>query len=424
MGAAGHELFVVDRAMLPRDDDTIPSVPDVLSNDETTTFSSTASTTGSGDVRALFLFANNVGNQSVMTANIISEFNNALSRSDVASSNKLSLAGIRTVASGFTGEKACKGKILYDMHSRNPPFTDIDQWMSDNAADIAFLIVENGPVNVDCPETDTFDAPTRIGGASTGFFPGDAGIQDHSESPFSMSSETFALGDLTALHEIGHTLGGRHADFSTSIEMDFVNGEFAHGFDNDNAGEWQTIMGGYRFSTADRCGFDFDNPDPTTQPCERIPYFSNPDKSATINGQFVPTLGTTTITGTLGDVNAQFKADMETWLETSGMPIVSGYFQDPSPPSSAPVLDVIPGHCWGLFDVTWTSVSGATNYRLYRSRSSSFASPTLVFDGSGTFATINVPESTTWYLQVKACNSGGCGPWSNQESATWVNGCF
>ncbi|MDT8450852.1 MAG: hypothetical protein RQ847_11850 [Wenzhouxiangellaceae bacterium] len=334
----GHELIMVDRGLLPIDDDTIPSNPENTSG-TTDTFSTTgASSTGSGDVRTLFLFANNVGNESLMTSTIISEFNNALSRSGVASSNKLSSVGIITVASGFIGEQDCKGKILYDMHKRISPFTNLDQWMNDNAADIAFLIVENGPVSVDCPTTETFAAPSRIGGASTGFFPGETGIQDHSQSPFSMSSETFALGDLTALHEIGHSLGGRHADSSIPEEMDFLNGEFAHGFDNNNAGEWQTIMGGYRASTANRCAFDFDNPDPVTQPCERIPYFSNPAKSATINGHFVPALGATTITGTPGDVNVQFKADMETWLETSGMPIVSGYFQDPPPPTSARFL--------------------------------------------------------------------------------------
>ena len=425
-----HDMIIIDRALLPADDDTVPSESEVDFGSSVETFSTTGmSSNGSGDVRTLFLFANNVGNQSLTTAAIVSEFNNALSRSGVASNNKLSSAGIITVASGFTGSFDCKGKILWDMHKRNFPFSDIDQWMSQSAADIAFLVVRFEFGTIACPVSHPLGAAVgRVGGIATGFYPGDSTIQDPSASPFSLTSDLYVFGDLTALHEIGHTLGGRHASSTGPEEMGFANGELAHGFDNDNAGEWQTIMGGYRFPGASRCVFDQENPDPATQPCERIPYFSNPAKSATINGQFVPALGTSTVTDLpAGNLDDQFKADMETWLETSGMPIVSGYFQDPPPPAAAAVLDVIPGFCFGSSSVHWTAVSGASNYRLFRSFSSGFSSPTLIFDGSGTSAYINIPdppEPGTWHLRVKACNSGGCSGWSNQESASWVHGCF
>lgn len=118
---------------------------------------------------------------------------------------------------------------------------------------------------------------------------------------------------------------------------------------------------------------------------------------------------------------------METWLESTGMPVVSGYTQNPPPPSSPPTLSVTPGFCFGESWVNWTSVSGASNYRLFRSFSSSFSAPSTIYDGSGNSTMINIPgspEPGTWYMRVKACNAGGCSGWSNQESASWVDGCF
>jgi len=421
-----HELIMVDRGLLPQSDDTLGKT--ALSGHSASAGHQSRSSggTGSGDVRTLFLFANNVGNQVALTSNIVSEFNSALARNGIASNFKISAADIRTVSSGFTGSNDCRGKILYDMHARNAPFASIDQWMSNSAADIAFLIVKNVQGEVKCPASNPIQSSGRIGGISTGFFPDDVLVGlDPSSSPFSLSSDTYALGDLTALHEIGHTLGGRHANFSNGWEFVFMNGQYAHGFDNDNAGDWQTIMGGYRKSTADRCTFDSGNPDPATQSCVRIPYFSNPDKSATVNGQFVPTIGTTVVSGT-GD-NVQYKADMETWLQSTGMPVVSGYTADPLPPANPPSLSVTPGFCFGSSSVGWTVVSGASNYRLSRSFSSGFSSPSVIYDGSGTFTAIDIPgppEPGTWYLRVKACNAGGCSGWSNQQSANWVNGCF
>jgi len=118
---------------------------------------------------------------------------------------------------------------------------------------------------------------------------------------------------------------------------------------------------------------------------------------------------------------------METWLQSTGMPVVSGYTADPLPPSNPPSLSVVPGFCFGSSTVNWTSVSDASNYRLSRSFSPGFSSPSVIYDGSGTFTAINIPgppEPGTWYLRVKACNAGGCSGWSNQQSASWVNGCF
>lgn len=384
---------------------------------------------GSGEVRVLFLFANDISNPSLMAANIVSEFNAALTRSGVASTNRFSSANVRVVSSSFSGSNDCKGKLLHDMHQRNGVFSSIDQWMASDFADMAHLVASTvEPFSaVLCPPglPSGFDADSRIGGISTGFYPGDAGLSDPSSSPFAMTNSTYVLGDLTALHEIGHSLGGSHADATDGQGVQgFAYSSRAHGRENNNAGQWQTIMGGY---TTSRCVFDASEADPASQPCERIAYFSNPDLTALVNGQTV-VIGTNSNDGSNTPRDGgQRHADMETWLESTGMPIVSGYTQNPPAPSSAPTLSVIPGFCFGQSWVNWTSVTGASSYRLFRSFSPSFSAPSVIYDGSGNSTLVNIPgppEPGTWYMRVKACNAGGCSGWSNQQSASWVNGCF
>lgn len=424
-----HDIIVLDRGLLNRADDS-PAF-----DDEIAARQAIRSSTGSGDVRVLFLFANNVNNQALLAAQTVSEFNLALARSAVSNANKISTAGVLTVASGFTGSMDCRGQILYDMHMRNPPFESMDSWMNSNAADIAFLTVKTGATNTPCLSSlGDFFVPGRIGGVATGFYPGTAGIQDHSQSPFSMSADTYALGDLTALHEIGHTLGGQHANASRPTASQFALGDVSHGVDGvvgegDDAVEWQTIMGGYRsddsnpFIAALRCKFEFSVSDPEMQPCERIPHFSNPMMSAQLNGQVI-SLGTTLNTDLPGAANDQFKADMESWLEVSGMPIVSGYFSDPPAPTISPQLNVQSEHCLGLNTATWNAVSGASSYELFKSLSSSFSFPTRIFTGSSLITTVNVPQGQIWYLRVKACNSGGCSAFSNQQAAGSIPSCL
>lgn len=90
----------------------------------------------------------------------------------------------------------------------------------------------------------------------------------------------------------------------------------------------------------------------------------------------------------------------------------------------APSLDVYPFGCWGYHSVVWTAVNGATNYKLYKSPYSNFNNPSVIYDGSNTNTVVNVPTNTTWYLRVKACDANGCSDYSNQRSATWINGCY
>jgi len=433
-GQAGrHELILLDRALLPRVDDTLGGTASKAAKSSVASGTEKSGGTGSGNVRVLFLFANNVGNQASMAANIVSEFNNALARSAVAGNNKITSAGVMTVASGFTGAFDCRGQILHDMDARDPPFGSLDQWMIDSAADMAFLVVKTTgsysetSVTPQCSQSlhPLFRAvgAGRVGGLSAGFFGGSAqthAIPVPSASPFALSMDTYALADLTALHEIGHTLGGQHPNSFEAAAASYALGDYSHGLENDNAGHWQTIMGGY---ATNRCVFSGMQTNPALQECERIAYFSNPNLTATVNGQTV-SIGTNVNTDLPGTQDDQFKADMESWLETSGMPIVSGYRADPQPPASAPALSIIPGLCFGQSDLSWNTVSGATSYQLYKSTSSSFLYPSVIYSGSGTFTSINVPSNQSWYLKAKACNAGGCSGYSSQVIAHYINSCL
>jgi len=413
-----HDLIVLDRGLLPPDDNTLnsPSLDESSSSGSPTTQASTSGTTGSGIVQVLFLFASNVTDQNNRAANIVSEFNAALARSAVDSAKRITSGGLITVQDDFNG--LCRSVIINKMRLRNPPFELIDDWLSSemDMADAAFLIVTTDN-NIDCssqpPPLGQGDGVPggRIGGLAHLFDP---------NNPFGLSTDTFALGDLTALHEFGHVLGGQHADESSDIVTTVDFGDGAHGFENNNAGQWQTIMGGY---TTPRCVFNFNNPDPVSQTCERINFFSNPVIKTTVNGQLV-TIGTNDDDGGVNFDNGQRKADMESWLEESSLPIVSGYQTDPPPPAGAPTLNVMSEHCFGLHTASWNQVTGADLLQLFSSTSSNFTSPVLRFEGTGTLVTINVPQNTTWFLRVRACNGGGCTGLSNQQSATWVNECF
>lgn len=185
--ANSHLLTVLDRALFSQDPNhTLPRTADMGFSSESTI---QTTSTGSGEVRVLFLFASDISNPSQMAANIVSEFNAALSRSGVASANQLTSANVRTVSSSFSGSTDCKGKLLYDMHKRDGVFASLDTWMAGDFADVVHLVASTvepfsaRPCPSDLPPV--WNAPSRIGGASTGFYPGTLGSpttrQTHSQ---------------------------------------------------------------------------------------------------------------------------------------------------------------------------------------------------------------------------------------------------
>jgi hypothetical protein len=94
--------------------------------------------------------------------------------------------------------------------------------------------------------------------------------------------------------------------------------------------------------------------------------------------------------------------------------------QVPMVPSS---LSKMSESCYGFHWAFWKAQPNATSYQLWRSTSSSFSSPVMIYSGPSTNADFNV-SSGTWYLRARACNANGCSGWTNQVSATRVNYCM
>jgi hypothetical protein len=306
--------------------------------------------------------------------------NAALNRSGVSSSNYITSVGVLPTGTNFQGQ--CNYEILTnEMEAKHGAFSNIDQEMNTYGADLAFTITGDLSASNCYP-----GQPGRVYGWAGLYTP---------LIPYAISPQAYVLGNLKALHEIGHNLGGSHTnDYSTTNgTASSARGlTFTVGSDAK-----QTIMGAYDSAPCYFTGV-YSN-------CERINYFTNPSITY------------------LGVALGSSSRDMKTWLNTS-MSFVSGYRGAPVPPPNAPnPISSNNEACFGLNTVTWTAQSGATEYKLYKSTSSSFTSPVLLYSGTSTFTGVSV-NSGTWYLRAQACNSSGCSANSNQVTAYRYNGCL
>jgi len=71
--------------------------------------------------------------------------------------------------------------------------------------------------------------------------------------------------------------------------------------------------------------------------------------------------------------------------------------------------------CDGAYEVSWSSVSGATSYVLEEDDNDSFASPIELYSGSDTSIAVSGRSPGTYYYRVKACDAARCSDWSNIE---------
>lgn len=222
--------------------------------------------------------------------------------------------------------------------------------------------------------------------------------------------DTYALGDLTAIHEVGHVLGGFHPqDSDTILRSNSADSElYARGFlDPLDSGvpsdesEWQTIMGSYFL---DGCEFSFT---PPSTDCVRLPRWSDPTK--TYGGE---ERGEAFI---VEDQDPR-AADMASALEIH-MPIVAEFqsypYAAPGIPSNIDVEE-----CFNKNFISWDATTHAEHYQMLFSYSSSFTNPEVIYFGTSTAKFVVVPQYSTKYVKIRACNGNGCGAFSSLLTLT------
>lgn len=90
------------------------------------------------------------------------------------------------------------------------------------------------------------------------------------------------------------------------------------------------------------------------------------------------------------------------------------------PPGSAPVLNLqTTAGPHQSFNVTWSSVSGATSYELQLDDGGGWST---VYTGSSLYQTRSHAFEGNYFYRVRACNAGGCGPYSGSKKIIVVSG--
>ena len=87
----------------------------------------------------------------------------------------------------------------------------------------------------------------------------------------------------------------------------------------------------------------------------------------------------------------------------------------PNPPAS---ITVPATSSTGNFTVSWAVSPGATSYFLQEDTSATFASATVVYNGSNTSFNVTGKSSGTWWYRVCANNAVGSSAWT-----PGANGC-
>jgi len=354
-----------------------------------------------GTIRVLVLYGSDVSNPTTLTSNIMSSMNDTFFNDGMDPDLHFTLADLRNLNDDL--EEVCKEDIRDDMMNDEAPFGNIDTWVADEDADIVLTIVtEDASVNT-CTWTGIYG---RLGGI--------AGLYLDSTAPYAITMDTYALGDLTAIHEVGHVLGGFHPQDNDSTLQANSDGElYARGFldpldpgDPNDESEWQTIMGAYF-----RNGCDFSTTFPNTD-CVRLPLWS--DSTKTYGGE------------ARGEAFTQedqdpYSADMASALQIH-MPIVAAWQSYPySAPGTPSNIDV--EECFSQNIVTWDATTNAENYQVLYSAFSNFTNPEVIYFGSHEYVRVVVSQHSTKYIKIRACNGNGCGTFSSQLTLTYNSYC-
>lgn len=101
-------------------------------------------------------------------------------------------------------------------------------------------------------------------------------------------------------------------------------------------------------------------------------------------------------------------------------------YPPPGSPGAPSSLHAESKLCNGSYRVKWNASSGTVNaYELYFSSNSSFTPQGLYWSGTTTYKTVTVgPSGYVRYYRVRACNSNGCGSYSNSLKLNGFSGCL
>lgn len=96
-----------------------------------------------------------------------------------------------------------------------------------------------------------------------------------------------------------------------------------------------------------------------------------------------------------------------------------------SPSATMTAVTVTRENCYGHNNVSWSAVSGADEYHVEGSASSSFSSPALFGLTRLTTTNTDIDVPATRYIRARACNGVSCGSWQTANiTATYYNGCL
>jgi len=208
-----------------------------------------------------------------------------------------------------------------------------------------------------------------------------SGINVNADNSFFIISRPCT--NFTFAHEIGHLLGARH---NPEVDPSDTPYAYGHGYQAPNRA-FRTVM-------SYNC----------VGGCPRIHHWSNPD--IFVNGQ---------PTGT-NDLHDNVRV-----IEQRAS-VVANFEGEPTSLLAIPNLSVQWEYCYGLNFADWSSVAGATHYQLYQSYSTNSSNAYQVYSGTSNFKFLNV--NSNQYFWVKACDSSGCGSFSNMAMARHFSTCF
>ncbi len=389
-----HMLTEIDKARMPKHapeplgDGT--AYIETLKNFPTPLLSGSAI----GTVRVLVLHGSDVSNPSTLASNIISSLNDTIFDDGMDPDLHFTLADLRNLGDDL--DSVCKQIILYKMENGYSPFTNISTWIEDEDADVVLTIATTDVSLTGCSYNGSYG---RVGGQASALL--------SSAKPFAVTMDTYAIGDLTAAHELGHVLGGGHPTWSVAVlESRSADAEpYSRGYIAGDGG-WQTVMGAY-----DDNDCDFTVTLPNTD-CVRLPLWSDPTKSYESETRGV------TYTS---DIQVPYSADMASALEIH-MPIVAEWESYPySAPGTPSNIDV--EECFSQNIVTWDATTNAENYQVLYSAFSNFTNPEVIYFGSHEYVRVVVSQQSTKYIKIRACNGSGCGPYSSMLTLTYNGYC-